>query len=75
MLVRGHTWYLDVLVYLVGYRPTAVCTVFLLMGGLIRQEPCHGVACEVRVVWCVWVVLLQTQVRYQCHLVRARWSI
>ena len=27
MLVRRRTWYLYVLVYLVGYRPTAVCTV------------------------------------------------
>ena len=28
MLVRGRTWYLYVLVYLVGYWPTAVCTFF-----------------------------------------------
>ena len=27
MPVRGRTWYLYVLVYLVGYRPTAVCAV------------------------------------------------
>ena len=40
MLARGRTWYLYVLVYLVGYKPTAACAVFfLLMGGLIRQGP------------------------------------
>ena len=27
MVVRGRTWYLHVLVYLEGYRPTAVCAV------------------------------------------------
>ena len=64
MLVRGRTWYFYVLVYLVGYRPTAVCAVFFfLMGGLVRQEPCHGVACEICIVWCIWVILLKTQVR------------
>ena len=64
MLVRGRTWYLYVHVYLVGYRPTTVCTgFFFLMGGLIRQGPCHGVACERRIVWCIRVVLLETQVR------------
>ena len=30
---------------------------FFLMGGLIRQGPCHGVACEIHVVWCIYVVL------------------
>ena len=40
MLVRGRIWYLYVLVYLVGYRPTAVCAFFFfLMRGLIRQGP------------------------------------
>ena len=64
MLVRGRTWYLCVLVYLVGYRPTAVCAVFFVfLGGLIRQGSCHGVACEMRMVWCIWVVLLESQVR------------
>ena len=38
------------------------------MSGLIRQGPCRGVACEIRVVWCIWVILHETQVRYeQCH--------
>ena len=64
MLVRGRTWYVYVLEYLVGYGPTEVCAVyFFLMGGLIRQGPCHGVAREIRIVWCIWVVLLETQVR------------
>ena len=68
MLVRGRTWYLYVLLYLVGYRSTAVCAVFsFLMCDLMRQGPCHGVACEIRIVWCIWVVLLETQVRQQCH--------
>ena len=64
MVVRGRTWYLRVLVYLVGYRPTAVCAAcFFSMGALIRQGPCYGVACGLRIVWCIWVVLLETQVR------------
>ena len=54
--------------YPVSYRPIAACADnFFLMGGLIRQGPLHGVACEIRVAWCIWVVLLQSQVRQQCN--------
>ena len=64
MLVRGRAWYLYALAYLVCYRLTALRTGFFsLMGGLIRQGPCHGVACEIRILWRIWVVLLEPQVR------------
>ena len=53
MLIRGRTWSFYVLVYLVGYRPTAVCTDFISwMGGLIRHGPCHGVTCGIRMSFC-----------------------
>ena len=72
MLVRGRTWYLYVLLYLVGYRPTVVCTVFF-MGGLIRQGPYHGVACKICIVWCIWAVLWKlrcaSNVIFSCPLV------
>ena len=71
MLVRGRTWYLYILVYLVGYRPTAVCAVYIYiwMGGLIRQGPCHDVTCPIRIGWSIYIVSVVTQVRQQCHFV------
>ena len=40
---------------------------FFVTGGLIHQGPCYGIECAIRIVWCIWVVLLETQVREQCH--------
>ena len=40
------------------------------MGGLILQGPCHGVACEIRTVWCFNVVCR----KLRCDLYRCRLS-
>ena len=53
-LVRGRSWYLNARAYLVGYRPSAIFTVLLGGGGLIRQGACHGAACEIRIGWYIY---------------------
>ena len=51
MLVRGRTWYLYILVYLVGYGPTAVCTVFYFGGRF--DTPGAMPPCIVRNTYCM----------------------
>ena len=51
MLVRGRTWYLYILVYLVGYGPSAVCTVFYVGGRF--DTPGAMPPCIVRNTYCM----------------------
>ena len=52
MLVRGRTWYLYVLVYLVGYRPTAVCAGIFFFDGNF-DTPGAMPRCSVRNTYCM----------------------
>ena len=59
------------------YTYRNMCFFFFLMGDLIRQGPRQGVACEISIVWCIYLVChfaansgeLRSNVVFSCSLV------
>ena len=74
MLVRGRTWYLYVLVYLVGYRPTAVCA-FIFFDGRF-DTPGAMTRCNARNTCCMVHMgrFAGNSGALPMSFVRARWS-
>ena len=76
MLVRGRTWYLYVLVYLVGYRPTAVCAFIFFDGrfdtpGAMTRCNARNTCCMVHMGHFAW----NSSALRAMSFLRARWSI